>query len=71
MPQGALSFHYAQENNSTGMTALSGLPAYMDMAEVAGLRESVRRHVGVREGAQGWTDAQMVMSLILLYLAGG
>ena len=33
MPQGALPFQYAEENTSTGMTALSGLPAYVDMAE--------------------------------------
>ena len=53
------------------MTALSGLPAYLDLAAVARLRESVRRHVGVREGTQGWTDAQMVMSLVMLNLSGG
>ena len=35
MPQGALPFQYAEENTSTGMTALSGLPAYVDMAEVS------------------------------------
>ena len=29
------------------------------------------RHVGLREGGQGWTDSQMVTSLILLNLAGG
>ena len=38
---------------------------------MARLGESVRRHVGVREGAQGWTDSQMVMSLVMLKLAGG
>ena len=31
MPQRALPFQYAQENTSTGMTSLSGLPAYVDM----------------------------------------
>ena len=71
MPQRALPFQYAQENTSTGMTSLSGLPAYVDMAEVSGLVESVRTHMIVREGDQGWTDAQMVMSLILLNIAGG
>ena len=49
----------------------SGLLAYLDLAAVARLGESVRRHVGVREGAQGWTDSQMVMSLVMLNLAGG
>ena len=71
MPQRALPFQYAEENTSTGMTSLSGLPAYVDMAEVSGLVESVRTHMIVREGDQGWTDAQMVMSLILLNIAGG
>ena len=49
---------------------MSGLPAYL-LAAVARLGESVRRHVGVREGTQGWTDAQMVMSLVMLNLSGG
>ena len=71
MQQGTLPFHYAEENESTGMTALSGLPAYLDLAAVARLGESVRRHVGVREGTQGWTDAQMVTALVMLNLAGG
>ena len=77
MQQGTLPFHYEEENESTGMTACpepaegSGLPAYLDLASVARLGESVRRHVGVREGTQGWTDAQMVTALVMLNLAGG
>ena len=71
MEQTSLPFHYAEENESTGMTALSGLPAYLDLASAARLGESVRRHVGVREGTQGWTDAQMVMALVMLNLSGG
>ena len=71
MQQGHLPFHYEVENQSTGMTAWSGLPAYLDLASVARFGESVRRHVGVREGAQGWTDAQMVTALVMLNLAGG
>ena len=31
----------------------------------------MRRHVGVREGTQGWTDAQMVTALVMLNLSGG
>ena len=71
MQQGPLPFHYEEENQSTGMMAWSGLPAYLDLASVARFGESVRRHVGVREGSQGWTDAQMVMSLVMLNLSGG
>jgi hypothetical protein len=69
MKQGVLPFQY--EETSTGMTALGGLPAYLDLARVAGLSRSIERHVRVREGAQGWSDSQMVTSLVLLNLAGG
>ena len=47
------------------------MPVYLDLAHVVGLRESIGRHVGLRAGSQGWTDAQMVTSLLLLNLAGG
>ncbi len=53
------------------MTALAGLPLYLDLAWVIGLVGSIRRHLHLREGRQGWTDAQIVMALILLNLAGG
>ena len=36
-----------------------------------GLSESIERNVKAREGCQGYTDRQMVMSLVLLNLAGG
>jgi hypothetical protein len=71
MKQGVLPFQYEEERNSTGMTALGGLPAYLDLARVAGLARSIERHVRLREGGQGWSDSQMVTSLVLLNLAGG
>ena len=71
MPQGVLPFQYGEEKSSTGMTALSGLPMYMELVQAAGLRSSMERHVGLREGGQGWTDSQVITSLIVLNLAGG
>ena len=71
MPQGVLPFQYQEEKTSTGMTALAGLPVYLDLAHVAGLSQSVQRHVKLRQGGQGWSDAQVVTSLVLLNLAGG
>ena len=71
MSQGILPFQYEEEKSSTGMTALGGLPAYLDLAQVVGLRASVGRHVKLREGGQGWSDSQMVISLVLLNLVGG
>ncbi len=53
------------------MTALGGLPVYLDLAHVLGLSASVDKNISVRSKGQGWTDEQRVMSLILLNLAGG
>lgn len=71
MAQGILPFKYETEKNTTGMTALAGLPVYLDLAQVIGLSKSIEKHLKVRKGGQGWADSQIVLSLILLNLAGG
>ena len=71
VPQGVLPFQYKVDDTPTGMTALAGLPSYLDLAHVMGLRDSIARHVTAREGEQGWTDAQVVTALMLLNIAGG
>jgi hypothetical protein len=70
MPQGVLSYKYEEEKTNTGMTALAGLPVYLDLAAVLGLGDHIRTHMQVRQG-QGWTDEQVILSLVLLNLAGG
>ncbi len=70
MPQGILPYKYEEEKKEAGMTSLAGLPIYLDLASVLGLPESIDRHLGLRP-TQGWTDRQMVLSLMLLALAGG
>ena len=69
MPQGALPYKYEEEKETSGMTALAGLPVYLDLASVLGLGDHIRTHLTVK--VQGWTDEQIVTSLILLNLAGG
>ena len=70
--QGVLPFHYEAERTTSGMTALAGLPTYLELGVVCGLVDSVRRHMRVcAEQTQGWTDSQIMMSLVLLNLAGG
>lgn len=71
MTQKALPFKYEEEKKENGITALGGLPLYLDLAHRAGLIRSICEHVRVRHESQGWTDSQMVMALILLNLAGG
>jgi len=70
MAQGALPFKYEEQRQGGGMTVLAGLPAYLDLAHVLGLSRFIEQHLVVRAG-RGWTDAQVVTSLILLNLAGG
>jgi len=71
MAQGVLPYKYEEERSEAGMTALAGLPIYLDLASVLGVGECIRRHVHVRDSGQGWTDEQAILSLMLLNLAGG
>jgi hypothetical protein len=63
MTQGVLPFQYEVSAAGCGMTALAGLPAYLDLAAVSGLTGAIGRHLKVgAEQQQGWTDEQVVMS---------
>lgn len=70
MTQGLLPFQYEAEKAAVGVTALGGLPLYLDLVKACGLVESIRQYVRVA-GRQGWLDIQMVLALIFLNLAGG
>jgi len=70
--QGVLLFRYECEPTDSGMTALAGLPPYLELAAVSGLTDSIRCHLRACSGQkQGWIDAQIVMPLVLLNVAGG
>src|SRR4030042_4824342 len=71
MAQGVFPFQDEVEKRDGGMTALAGLPTYVELAHALGLGKVISRNVVARRGDQGWTDEQMVMSLVLLNLAGG
>ena len=72
MQQGVVPFQYQVEKSSTGLTALAGLPVYLDLVKAAGLQELVAEHVRLRgAGSQGWTDAEVITSLLLLNVVGG
>ena len=43
MTQGVLPFQYEVSATACGMTALAGLPAYLDLAVVSGLTGAIRR----------------------------
>jgi hypothetical protein len=42
------------------MTALAGLPVYLDLAQVIGLSDSIRRYMHIREDTQRCTDEQVI-----------
>jgi len=69
MSQGILGFKYEEEKRATGMTGLAGLPLYLDLMQAMGLPQQIGRHVQVKQ--RGWTDAQVLSSLLLLNVAGG
>jgi hypothetical protein len=70
MAQGVLPYKYEEEKTTLGITALAGLPIYLDLASVLGLSDHIGTHMHIRSD-QGWTDEQVILSLILLNLAGG
>ena len=71
MTQGILPFKYENDKQKSEMTGFGGLPVYLDLAQAAGLPKSIDRNLKASSDSQGWTDSQVVMSLILLNLAGG
>jgi len=71
MSQKTIPFKYEEGKRDRGITSLGGLPLYMGLAYATGLYESIREHIQIRGDSQGWIDSQVIMSLILLNLAGG
>jgi len=61
MAQGVLPFQYQVQKSNPGLTALAGLPAYLDLAQAAGLRDSICRHLNIcGDQFQGWSDHQRI-----------
>jgi len=71
MRQGELAFKYEEDKSKVGMTGVGGIGLYLDLASRSGMVGSIERNVYARKGGQGWTDAEVVLSLMLLNLVGG
>lgn len=69
MSKNLLPFKYQSEKNTSGLTGLAGLPLYVELAVATGFTQSIEKVLKTR--TQGWSDVEMVLSLILLNLAGG
>jgi hypothetical protein len=70
MAQGELGFKYEVEHQGEGMTGMGGIGPYLDLACRSGMVRSIEWHVKA-QGEQGWTDAESVLSLVMLNLVGG
>jgi len=64
-----LPFHYSNEISDANLTSFAGLPLYMEMAHTSGLCDKIAKTLHTK--TQGWTDHHIILSLILLNLAGG
>ncbi len=71
MRQGVLPFHYEVEKKLGSMTALAGLPAYVELSHMLGLGRLIARHVKAHGDEQGWSDEQIVTALVRLNICGG
>ena len=50
-----LPFTFEESKRESGITALAGLPLYMDLAAVSGVLESIHHCIHVRTDSPGWT----------------
>jgi hypothetical protein len=71
MAQGILPFQYETDHASHQLTGLGGLPLYLDLAQVARLREMIDGQFSGLGPGRGWTASQHILAVILLNLAGG
>ena len=67
--QGKLAFQYKSEKNETSLTSFAGLPLYVEWMINTGLSAQIEKNLKTK--TQGWSDLQMITSLILLNIAGG
>jgi hypothetical protein len=63
MAQGVLPFKYEKEKTNTGMTALAGLPVYLDLAKVIGLSKSIEKHLKVRKADRAGLTTRLCFPL--------
>jgi hypothetical protein len=71
LPQTSLPFKYEAEKTNSGLTALAGLPLYMDFMHALGLFDIMRNTLDTEYQKSVWKASKICTSLILLNLSGG
>jgi hypothetical protein len=70
MTQNVLPFKYEEEKTTSGMTAVAGLPLFLELFYGMGLNKCISANLAVRD-EQGHSDAEVIKALMMLNLAGG
>lgn len=69
MTQGPLPFQYKSEKNDSSLTSFAGLPLYIELLLATSLPAVIAESLNTK--TQGWTDLQIIVSLVLLNIVGG
>lgn len=68
---GLLSLEIAPEPTAERLTALAGLPLVAQTMRTLNMPKSIQSHLQLKKRERGFTEAEMVESLVLLHAAGG
>lgn len=71
MPQSLLPFQYEEDPTQSKLTALGGLPLFLDLMASLGVIASLRQSLACAGDIHGWSVSDVVLALILVNLAGG
>jgi len=71
MPQSLLPFQYEIDPTNSKLTALGGLPLFLDLMAGMGVIASLRQYLAGPGDMQGWSVSDVVLALVLVNLAGG
>ncbi len=63
------SCQYLPDESDRKLTGFGGLPLFIDMAIKSGLTTKIAQTINTK--SQGWCDLQIILSLMLLNIAGG
>ena len=69
MPHSLPPYQYLPDASDRQLTSFAGLPLFLDMAIKSGLCAKITQCLNTK--SQGWNDLQIILSLILLNIAGG
>jgi hypothetical protein len=71
MSQTFLPFQYEVDPTNSKLTALGGLPLFLDLMTGLGVIKSLRQYLAGPGDMQGWSVSDVVLALVMVNLAGG